>query len=864
MTSNSPAATGAKQIRRLQLPSQRTWVDIAVLTVLALLGLLGFAVSFSSQQYLIAGIGGLLIGTGAGVLAASLRLGPLLTGLFSAAVYFLLGSPLTMPAFATLGVLPSGASLSGLAVGAVFGWSDVVTLTTPVVAPDYIAVLPYVATFVVGLVSTTIATRWFTFRRRTPFSSLLALIAPTALYVASVLLGTAEPYLAALRGIAYAVIALVWLAWRVPESNNASLGSGSGLLRRKLIGIGAIALVAILGGALLGAASAPAASQRFVLRDNIQPPFDPLIYPSPLSAFRVYAKSTSTATLFTVDGMAKGDRIRIATMDSYNGQVWNVTSPTDRAQASGTFGLVGGKLGAPALVHPTGTESLKVAIGSYKDVWIPTSGYARSLDFTVQPPTSTELRYNTETGILIDTAGVHSPQKYTVQVETQKAPTDAELEKIGVANIALPPVENVPELVGSKATEFTAKATTPIDKLRAIQAAFKKQGVLSHGIDGEAPSRAGHGADRMKLLLSQTPMVGDQEQYASAFALMARSLGYPARVVMGFAPKSVTAGQPVAVKSKDVTAWVEVAFQGVGWVAFDATPDATNKPAVQPTKPKTEALPQVRQPPRTGNNQNDLVSPTEITKSKKVPTGFTLPEWVVPLTLWVGIPLALYFVPLLIIAAIKRRRRRDRQNTGAADRRAAGAWDELADGYAELGYRAPRTATRVQAALLFEEQFRQELDARERERADAARRAVNRDARAAAKAASKAEAETGASQSRVSASALMSGTMARLKDASTWRPGVAGENDALPVLPGLREFAVATDAAVFSGDEVPQADVDRLWSDLTPVLEAGQRSVSWFRRRVSAFRVRSRVGLSELVARQVAAASTFTRKAMTR
>jgi hypothetical protein len=517
------------------------------------------------------------------------------------------------------------------------------------------------------------------------------------------------------------------------------------------------------------------------------------------------------------------------------------------------------------LVQSTGTETLKVAIGSYQDVWVPTTGYARSIDFTAQGPSSTQLRYNTETGILIDTAGMHSGQKYTVKVETQKTPTDAQLEKVGVANIPLPPVENVPELVGSKATEFAGKATTPIDKLRAIEAAFKKQGVLSHGTAADlVPSRAGHGADRMKLLLSQTPMVGDQEQYASAFALMARSLGYPARVVMGFAPKTVTAGQAVEVKSKDVTAWVEVAFDGVGWIPFDATPEATNQPAVQPTKPKTEALPQVRQPPRTNNNQNDLVSPTEITKSKKTPNGFILPEWVVPTALWVGIPLAAYFIPFLIIAAIKRRRRRRRQQTGAGDRRAAGAWDELADSYAELGYRAPRTATRLQAALLFEEQFRHELEARERERADAARRVVNRSERAEAKAAAKAETASGSPQARASASALVSGTMARLKDASTWRPGVAGENDALPVLPGLREFAVVADAAVFSGDDVGQAEVDRLWSDLTPVLEAGQRSVSWFRRRVSAFRVRSRVGLGELVARQVAAASTLTRKAVTR
>ncbi len=822
----------------LRLPSMRTWIDVAVLTSLTAIGLLGFAVSFSNQLYLVAGFGGLIVGTLSGVLASMLRLGPLRTALLAAAAYFLFGSPLTMPAFTTGGVLPSGTTLSGLATGAVFGWSDIVTLTTPVVAPDYIGVLPYVATWVVGVISSTLATRWFARRRRTPLSSLLALLAPTALYVASVLTGTSQPYLAAVRGVAFAIIALVWLSWRIPDTTNVSLSESSGLLRRKLIGVGVIALVAVVGGTLLGAASAPGTAQRFVLRENIQPPFDPLVYPSPLSGFRSYAKSTSTATLFTVDGLTKGDRIRIATMDSYNGQVWNVTSPTTQSQGSGVFGLVGARLTPPSLLNVAGHEKLTVDIGKYHDVWMPATGYPISVNFTAKKPESTQLRYNSETGILVDTGTLTSGQKYTLDVDRASIPTDAQLEKVGVANVSLPPVQNVPELVGSKATEFVGKATTPIDKLRAIEAAFKKQGILSHGTANDpAPSRAGHGADRMKLLLSQTPMVGDQEQYASAFALMARSLGYPSRVVMGFAPKSIASGQAIAVTNKEVTAWDEVAFDGIGWVPFNPTPDASNKPTTQPSKPRNEALPQVRQPPRTGSNQNNLVSPTQIDKSKKTPDAFVFPAWVTPTALGIGIPLAVYFVPLTIIAALKRRRRKRRLTAGKSDRRAAGAWDEMADIYAELGYTVSRTATRVQSALSLEDQFREQLETRERERADASRRRSNRSARASAKkAANSDDLQAG------NASQLGGGAMARLKEASTWRPGVAGENDALPVLPGLREFAVASDAAVFSGEDVTDEVVEKLWSDLDDVKGAARLSVSWFSRRISSFRLRSRTG----------------------
>jgi transglutaminase-like putative cysteine protease len=857
MTETQPKS--ARATRRLALPSGRTWVDIAVLTVLSLIGLLGFAVSFSSGLYLVAGVGGIVVGTAVGVVAASLRLGPLTTAVAAVAAYFVFGSPLAMPAFATLGFLPSASTLSGLAVGAVFGWSDIVTLNTPVIAPDYIGVLPYVATWMVGLVTSTVATRWFTTHRRTPLSSFLALLAPSALYVASVLTGTGSPVLAPLRGVAFAVIALVWMAWRVPESANATIGSTTGLLRRKLTGAGMIVVVAVVGGTLVGAVTAP--NDRFVLRDKITPPFELENYASPLAGFRAYTKSTSTDPLFTVTGLTQGDRIQIATMDNYNGQVWNVTSPAPGSQESGTFGLASGKLAQPSTGRSGAHETLRIVVDKYRDYWIPTSGHATSVNFTAQAPGSTEVRFNPETGILIDTAQVHAGQKYTLTTDRYVAPTPATLEKTAISSMVPTPTD-LPAVIGAAAAKFAGAATTPYGKLHNIELKLQK-GVLSHGQSGEPDSIAGHSLQRLTALLKDgRQMVGDQEQFAAVFALMARTLNYPSRVVMGFAP-SLKVGSTISVVPKDITAWTEVQFAGVGWVRFDPTPTRTDAPTVTPTKPKTESLPLVRQPPRTGTTQNDLVSPTEVGKTKKDPEPFVLPAWVVPTALSVGIPLAAYFFPILMVAGVKRRRRKRRRTNGPAALRAAGAWDELADAYAELGYTVSRTSTRVQSALLFEEQFRDQLETRERERADAARQRTDRSARAVARSEATANASEIADRS---ASALLGGVMSRLKDASTWRPGVAGQNDALPVLPGLREFAVASDAAVFSGTEVSDETVDGLWSKLADAEAAARRSASWFRRRISSFRVRSRVDLSAAVFSRVAAArpAQLTRKAATR
>ncbi len=61
------------------------------------------------------------------------------------------------------------------------------------------------------------------------------------------------------------------------------------------------------------------------------------------------------------------------------------------------------------------------------------------------------------------------------------------------------------------------------------------------------------------------------EQYASAMAIMARSVGIPARVALGFTAGYAT-GDVQTITSQDAHAWVEIYFPGYGWMTFDPTP----------------------------------------------------------------------------------------------------------------------------------------------------------------------------------------------------------------------------------------------------------------------------------------------------
>ncbi|HYM52954.1 MAG TPA: transglutaminaseTgpA domain-containing protein [Candidatus Dormibacteraeota bacterium] len=85
------------------------------------------------------------------------------------------------------------------------------------------------------------------------------------------------------------------------------------------------------------------------------------------------------------------------------------------------------------------------------------------------------------------------------------------------------------------------------------------------------------------FLFDENGQVGYCEYYASAMAVMARTLGLPARVAVGFAPgdrivlagAGEAAGNVYQVRRRDAHAWAEIYFPGYGWQTFEATKSIT-------------------------------------------------------------------------------------------------------------------------------------------------------------------------------------------------------------------------------------------------------------------------------------------------
>ena len=66
--------------------------------------------------------------------------------------------------------------------------------------------------------------------------------------------------------------------------------------------------------------------------------------------------------------------------------------------------------------------------------------------------------------------------------------------------------------------------------------------------------------------------VGFCQQFAGTYAALARAIGLPSRVAIGFTPGDLDANGVYHVKGKHAHAWPEVWFDGVGWVLFEPTP----------------------------------------------------------------------------------------------------------------------------------------------------------------------------------------------------------------------------------------------------------------------------------------------------
>ncbi|MEM8618223.1 MAG: transglutaminaseTgpA domain-containing protein [Actinomycetota bacterium] len=233
---------------------------------------------------------------------------------------------------------------------------------------------------------------------------------------------------------------------------------------------------------------------------------------------------------------------------------------------------------------------------------------------------------------------------------------------------------------------------TTLEQLDRIAATMRDEFVLDSGVQGGGLQRA-----LIDRFLRDTRR-GTAEQFAAAYALLARALGADARVATGFV---IEAGSTdVVVSSADAQVWPELALADGRWVVANPIP-AEEAPDADPTPPEprtqTPAAPQPPiAPPPEPTDQNDTTGAADSTNDGgALSTAFDL-------ALRATGVIATALMPIVIGAAailfIKARRRARRLRSRAAADRVRGAWASATDALVDGGLSIEGAATDLEIA----------------------------------------------------------------------------------------------------------------------------------------------------------------------
>jgi transglutaminase-like putative cysteine protease len=257
---------------------------------------------------------------------------------------------------------------------------------------------------------------------------------------------------------------------------------------------------------------------------------------------------------------------QVAVLNVLHNGVW-VPDPDTKSAAQGAAN------GAAVIPSQVGATS----VGNRRDLKATVQIDDLSSRLLPVPPGTIAL---SGTSATLTAVGAVSPSPTTSgqQYTTVSTPPVTEPESVGAnapvtsyppallqADTVLPAL---PPSIEALARAVTAGAQGPLAQAELLTNWFRS-GEFHYTLD---PPTSPPGTDPLVSFLTQTRS-GSCEQFAGAFVVLARSLGLPSRVVVGFTAGRYSGPGEVTVRGADAHAWPQV-YLGprAGWVSFEPTP----------------------------------------------------------------------------------------------------------------------------------------------------------------------------------------------------------------------------------------------------------------------------------------------------
>ncbi len=387
--------------------------------------------------------------------------------------------------------------------------------------------------------------------------------------------------------------------------------------------------------------------------------------------------------------------LRLATLADFDGRSWSPRLIP--AAARNTLATFPAPVGLTTGVKQT-KEAAAVTVGGIQGRWLPvpypTTKITGATGSWFWEPQGLSVRSaDTDVGGQTYKASYLSVQPNLAQLRA--AVPDSQPNR---SYLELP--ADLPSIITSTANAVAGSAGTEYDKALALQNYFTG-GDFSYSTTAPvAQGYDGTGADVVAEFLRQKS--GYCVHFSSAMAIMARALGIPSRVAVGFQPgtPSVVNGKTVyRVSTHDLHSWPELYFTGIGWLRFEPTPGRGALPTYSvpadveqlPTDAASNAASAVATASAAPSANAGRDVPTDEAPSAAAQganTGFNA----TPLVALVVLLLLLAVALSPAMGRILVRWRRERAIARGRDP-ASNAWAEVRDTARDHGWLAPETET---------------------------------------------------------------------------------------------------------------------------------------------------------------------------
>ncbi|MEJ5868933.1 transglutaminase-like domain-containing protein [Pseudokineococcus sp. 5B2Z-1] len=282
-------------------------------------------------------------------------------------------------------------------------------------------------------------------------------------------------------------------------------------------------------------------------------------------------RSDATALTYRLEGGGPAtEPLRLVTVDVFDGDTWR-----PRDDGTSLQPLEEGVPEPPGLDVEAAVDAgvavpqvLQVQVAALRQEYLPAPYPATAVELQ---PDAGAWGVRPGTLDLVGEGGTTTTEGQTYAVRSLRlVPDAADLVEVGGPPASVRTTwtelpDDLPPEIGELA-EQVAGDGEPLQRVARLQAFFRDDGGFTYS--EEAPG--GTGAGSVAAFLDRRS--GYCVHFASAMALMARSLGLPARVSVGFLPGTAQADGSYRVRLSDAHAWPEVYLGSDGWVRFEPTP----------------------------------------------------------------------------------------------------------------------------------------------------------------------------------------------------------------------------------------------------------------------------------------------------